>query len=173
MPTTVSRLSRIQSYIHLFDSRNFHYASRVVVLLFCRTPRHLISMIFTSSATPSFQSSDVVRVVGITNSSAAVSWTTPSSIPHGLGEHYYYELLWQTEGGETGKKKERVNETDGVRKEVKITGLTYNTEYSVRVQPYRSHNGYIEGGNRSDVARFRTACNGTVSFIACEVIRIL
>ena len=114
----------------------------------------------------------MVLVVGVTNSSAVVSWTTPSSIPRGLGEHYYYEILWQAED-ESGEKKERVNETDGVRKEVKITGLRYNTEYSVRVQPYRHHNGYIEGGNRSDVARFRTACNGTVSFIACEVIRIL
>ena len=115
----------------------------------------------------------MVLVVGITNSSAAVSWTTPSSIPHALGEHYYYELLWQTEGGETVEKKERVNETVGVRKEVKITGLKYNTEYSVRIQPYRHHNGYIEGGNITDVTRFRTACNGTVSFIACEVIRRL
>lgn len=126
-------------------------------------------MIVTSPATSNFKSSDVIFVAGVTNSSAVVGWTTPRSVADGLGDRYYSVLFWQADG-ETGENKQPVNETADVRSEVKITGLRYNTKYYVWLQPYRRHNGHIEEGNPTDVTPFRTACNGTGSFIACDVI---
>ena len=45
--------------------------------------------------------------------------------------------------------------------EAQIMGLTYNTNYSLRVEPYRELNGEREGGASTGVVAFKTRCIGT------------
>ena len=41
-----------------------------------------------------------------------------------------------------------------------LTGLRFNTYYTVRMQPYREHNGDRDLGTATEVIRFKTNCTG-------------
>lgn len=114
------------------------------------------------AAIPQFMSSNKPKVDDIANSSVTVSWTEAENIPSGLEGHYFY-LLWLQAEGEAEKIIKRVAQDPGNRQvNSRITGLQFNTKYSIRVKPYRQHNGEQVGGTATGVTRFKTSCIGTM-----------
>ena len=109
---------------------------------------------------PRFQTSDTPDVDDITSSSARVTWSKATNIPTGIEVHYHY-MLWLQADGEREKNVTRVEQGAGEqRMEARITGLTFNKKYSLRVEPYREHNGEREGGASTGVVTFKTKCTG-------------
>ena len=60
---------------------------------------------------------------------------------------------------------------DNIRIEAKITGLVFNRNYSVSVEPYRQDSGQQEGGIATGVTTFKTSCIGIVIDIMNKVFR--
>ena len=119
---------------------------------------------------PRFQTSDTPDVDDITRSSARVIWSKATNILTGLEFHYHY-LLWLQADGEREKNVTRVEQGAGEqRMEARITGLTFNKKYSLRVEPYRELNGEREGGASTGVVTFKTKCTG-ISFTIVLITR--
>ena len=79
-------------------------------------------------------------------------------------------MLWLQADGATEKNVTRVEQGAGEqRMEARITGLTFNKKYSLRVEPYRELNGEHEGGASTGVVTFKTKCIGTINvyFYVC------
>ncbi|KAK2181248.1 hypothetical protein NP493_405g04038 [Ridgeia piscesae] len=111
----------------------------------------------TYIASPEFASSIKPVVVDVTNSSITVTWPTAMNILPGLEAHYYY-LLWLQADGAREKNVTRVEQGAGEqRMEARITGLAFNKKYSLRVEPYREHNGEREGGASTATVEFTTS----------------
>ena len=120
---------------------------------------------YFAPALPSFQSLEMPDVHDITSSSARVTWSKATNIPIGLEVHYHY-LLWLHADGAREKNVTRVEQGAGEqRMEARITGLTFNKKYSLRVEPYREHNGEREGGASTGVVTFKTTCIGILVHI--------
>ena len=79
----------------------------------------------------------------------------------GLEGKYYHYILRLKADGEKEKDVTMVPQ-DGVqpRMDSHLTGLRFNTFYTVRVQPYREHNGERDLGTATEVIRFKTNCAG-------------
>jgi len=119
-----------------------------------------IYLINTVPEIPGFHSSVKPDVDDITSSSATVRWPIASNVSVGFEDHYHY-LLWLQADGESEKNVTRVEQGAGEqRMEAGITGLTYNTKYSLRVEPYREHNGKRDEGASTGVVTFKTRCIG-------------
>ena len=58
---------------------------------------------------------------------------------------------------------------DNIRIEAKITGLVFNRNYSVSVEPYRQDSGQQERGIATGVTTFKTSCIGIVIDIMNKV----
>ena len=118
--------------------------------------------------TPYFESSDKPEVDNIHSSSVTVTWPKAKNISSGLETHYYY-IVWLQAEGKTyinTTKQTQTSKTD--RFESHITGLQFNTHYSVKVEPYRQQSKLREGGASTGVTRFKTSCAG--KWILCECI---
>ena len=123
------------------------------------------------SARPRFPSSLKPDIADITNSSARLSWPKASNISAGL-EGYYHYMLWLQADGEREKNVTRVEQGAGEqRMEARITGLTFNKKYSLRVEPYREHNGHLEGGASTGVVTFKTKCTGISAIFIYNYVR--
>ncbi|KAI0209847.1 Receptor-type tyrosine-protein phosphatase mu [Lamellibrachia satsuma] len=114
----------------------------------------------TYIAIPNFQSSDIPSVDDVTHSSAVASWSKAGNIPSGVDSHYYYVSRWRVEGETKENTTRVVQPVDNIRIEAKITGLVFNTNYSVSVEPYRQDSGQQEGGIATGVTTFKTSCIG-------------
>ncbi|KAI0224657.1 hypothetical protein LSAT2_024362 [Lamellibrachia satsuma] len=122
------------------------------------------------NAIPQFLSSNKPKVEDIANSSVTVSWTEAENIPSGL-EGHYFNLLWLQAEGEAEKIIKRVAQDPGNRQvNSRITGLQFNTKYSIRVKPYRQHNGEQVGGTATGVTRFKTSCIAPGTPVIEEII---
>ena len=89
-----------------------------------------------------------------------MGWPKASNISAGLEGHYHY-LLWLQADGEREKNVSRVGQGPGEqRMEAPITGLTFNKNYSLRIEAYRELNGKGEGGASTGVVTFKTTCIG-------------
>ena len=118
--------------------------------------------ILFAPAIPNFPSSVKPDVDDVTSSSARVRWPKATDISPGLESHYHY-MLWLQADGEREKNVTRVEQGAGEQRvEARITGLTFNKKYSLRVEPYREHNGEREGGASTGVVTFWTMCTGTL-----------
>ena len=96
----------------------------------------------------------------VTSSNATVSWPRATNVSAGFEDHYDY-VLWLQAEGEREKNVTRVEQGAGEqRMEARITGLVFNTKYSLRVEPYRDLNGEREGGASTRVVTFKTRCIG-------------
>ena len=92
-----------------------------------------------------------------------MGWSKASNISAGLEGHYHYGL-WLQADGETDTYVKQVEQGAGEqRMEAEITGLTYNTKYSLYVKPYRELNREREGGASTGVVTFKTRCLGMLS----------
>ena len=122
-----------------------------------------IYLINTVPDLPGFHSSVMPDVDNITSSSATVSWPRATNVSAAFEGHYHY-LLWLQAEGEREKNVKRVEQGAGEqRMEVRITELTYNTNYSLRVEPYRELNGERQGGASTGVVTFKTRCIGMLT----------
>ena len=120
---------------------------------------------YFAPASPSFQSLEMPDVDDITSSSARVIWSKADNISTGL-EGFYHYMLWLQADGEREKNVTRVEQGAGEqRMEARITGLTFNKKYSLRVEPYRELNGEREGGASTGVVTFKTRCIGILVHI--------
>ena len=99
----------------------------------------------------------------ITSSSVTVNWPKAKDMTAGLEDKYYHYILWLKADGENEKNVTHVSQ-DGAKRwmESRLTRLKFNTYYTVRVEPYRQHNGVQEEGNSTGVIRFKTNCTGKV-----------
>ena len=77
--------------------------------------------------------------------------------------HYYYVVWLQVDGGTRVKAMQIQHDVHSNRFESYITGLVYNTHYSVSVEAYRQQDKKHEGGSHTDVAIFKTDCIGIVT----------
>ncbi|KAI0209848.1 Receptor-type tyrosine-protein phosphatase kappa [Lamellibrachia satsuma] len=116
---------------------------------------------------PEFQPSELPTIDYVTYSSAVVSWSKAGNIPSGVDSHYYYVLRWKADTLENTKRVEQP--VDNIRIEAHITGLMFNTNYSVSVEPYRQDSGQQEGGIATGVTTFKTSCIGPHPTIIEEV----
>ena len=115
-----------------------------------------------SPAIPNFGIPQEPDVDVINSSSAVVRWPKANDIPSGLESYYYYVVWLHVDGQRSWRKADITQTADMDQLESHITGLVFNTHYSVKVDPYRRHNGKHEGGTATDVATFKTSCIGTV-----------
>ena len=119
-----------------------------------------------AAAIPHFQSSTNPELHDITDSAVTVIWREPDNIPSGLEHHYMYRM-WVQADGEAEKMMEPVKKNkDKGWVESRITDLRFNTNYSVRVKPYRQHNGEQDGGNFTGVTKFKTRCTGSKMYFS-------
>ncbi|KAK2151095.1 hypothetical protein NP493_2676g00004 [Ridgeia piscesae] len=108
---------------------------------------------------PNFLSSDKPDIEDITSSSVTVNWPKANQMTSGLEGKYYRYILWLKADGEKEKNVTMVPQ-DGAkpRMDSHLTGLRFNTYYTVRVQPYREHNGDRDLGAATGVITFKTNC---------------
>ena len=122
-----------------------------------------------AAAIPRFQSSTKPELHDITDSAVTVMWPEPDNIPSGLEDHYMYRM-WLQADGEAEQMMEPVKKKkDKGFIESRITGLRFNTNYSVGVKPYRQQNGDQGGGNFTGVTKLKTRCTGRKYFIPLNV----
>ena len=115
---------------------------------------------------PGFHSSIKPHIGDVTSTSATVTWPKASNISTGLEGHYLY-ILWLQADGVSEQNTARVGQGAGEQLiEAQITGLKVNTNYSLRVQPYRqlSDSEEREGGTSTEIVAFKTRCPGIVCF---------
>ena len=128
-------------------------------------------MLFPTGS-PYYKTSDRPTVEDVTNSSVVVSWPKAKNIPTGLEIHYYY-IVWLQTGEGTFINVSRVPQvTDLDRLQSRITGLTFNTNYSVKLEPYRKYNERRQSGTSIGVTRFKTSCKGIFNSILCTFFLI-
>ena len=108
------------------------------------------------SAPPYFDSSDKPYVDEISSSSAVVTWPNAKGIATDLESHYYYVLSIQTEG-EASWKSQKI---DVRLLKSRIMELSFNTNYSVKIEPFRYHDDINEKGTTTGITRFKTDCIG-------------
>ena len=121
------------------------------------------------AAKPKFRSPVTPNINDVTSSSATVSWPRATDLPTGLETHYHY-MLWLQADGEREKNVTRVEQGAGEqRMEARITGLTFNKKYSLRVEPYRELKGEREGGASTGVVKFKTKCTGIMTNVYISV----
>ena len=105
---------------------------------------------------PQFEQSDAPAVQDVTGSSVIVTWSKPKSIQTGLERHYYYIVWLQTDGG-TFSNISRVQQVPSMQRlQYKITGLTFDTNYSVYIEPFRQQDERRESGTMTKTIMFRT-----------------
>ena len=110
--------------------------------------------------TPYFESSDKPEIDNIHSSSVTVRWPKAKNISSGLETHYYY-IVWLQAEGRTYINKTKLSQISNTdRFETHISGLTFNTHYLVKVEPYRQQNEVRESGMSTGVTRFKTRCIG-------------
>ena len=115
---------------------------------------------------PSFTSSAKANFEDITVSSVIVSWPKALNTTPDLGGDYYVYIVRLEADEETNKNVTRVaHDSDKSLIQSRITGLKFNTNYKVSVQPYRVHNGEQDGGRATYSTKFKTNCKGKVLHI--------
>ena len=102
--------------------------------------------ILFSSATPRLALSDKPEVDRISSSSVTVRWPSARNSTSGLETHYYYTVWIKAEGGSYKDMSKQLHTSSTDRFESHITGLQFNTNYSVRVEPNRQQNDISEAG---------------------------
>ncbi|KAI0234091.1 hypothetical protein LSAT2_015703 [Lamellibrachia satsuma] len=107
---------------------------------------------------PYYKTSDKPIVEDVTSSSVVVSWPKTKTISIGLEIHYYY-IVWLQTGGGTFINVSRILQLAGLdRLQSRITGLTFNTNYSVKIEPYRQQKERRQNGTSTGVTLFKTSC---------------
>ncbi|KAK2181763.1 hypothetical protein NP493_383g04047 [Ridgeia piscesae] len=112
----------------------------------------------TYISSPRFASSDKPDVDRISSSSVTVRWPSARNITSGLETHYYYTVWIKAEGGSYKDMSKQPHTSNTDRFESHITGLQFNTHYSVKVEPYRQQNELSEAGTSTGVTTFKTPC---------------
>ena len=120
---------------------------------------------FVPTATPRFETSARLTVDVLNSSAVIVSWSKATNIPSAVDTHYYYVVWLQVDGGTRVKATQIQHDVHSNRFESYITGLVYNTHYSVSVEAYRQQDEKHEGGNHTDDAIFKTDCIGMVTVV--------
>ncbi|KAI0213492.1 hypothetical protein LSAT2_001474 [Lamellibrachia satsuma] len=72
--------------------------------------------------------------------------------------HYFYIVWLQAEGKTYLNTTKQTQTSNTNRFETHITGLQFNTYYSVKVEPYRQQNELREAGTSTGLTRFKTTC---------------
>ena len=112
------------------------------------------------SATPRLASSVKPDVDPISSSSVTVRWPSSRNITSGEENHYFYTVWIKAEGGSYKDMSKHPHTSSTDRFESHITGLQFNTHYSVKVEPYRQQNDISEAGTSTGVTTFKTRCIG-------------
>ena len=119
-----------------------------------------------TTAIPRLETSARPTVDALNSSAVVVSWSKATNIPSALEDHYYYVVWLQVDGGTRVKVTQIQHDVHTNRFESYITGLVYNTHYSVSVEAYRQQDEKHEGGSLTDVAIFKTDCIGIVTVVS-------
>ena len=87
-------------------------------------------------------------------------WPKAKNIPSGLDTYYHY-IIWLQADEKTYMNTTNQPQTSNTdRFESHITGLQFNTYYSVKIEPYRQKNELREAGTSTGVTRLKTSCIG-------------
>ena len=118
-----------------------------------------------SSATRHIPKIDRLEVDHISSSSVTVRWPSAWNVTSGDGTGYhYYWVSIRPDGGSYRSYVDvpiqpHTSNTDQF--ESNVTGLQFNTNYSVEVTPYIRYDDFIRVGISTGVSRFKTLCIGT------------
>ncbi|KAK2191690.1 hypothetical protein NP493_48g07132 [Ridgeia piscesae] len=107
---------------------------------------------------PDFETSAKTKVDVINSSAVVVSWSKATNIPSAVEDHYYYVVWLQVDEGTRVNVTQIQHDVHSNRFESYITGLVYNTHYSVWVEAFRQQDKNHEGGTHTDDAIFKTDC---------------
>ena len=117
------------------------------------------------TAIPRFETSARPTVNVLNSSAVVVSWSNATNIPSAVENHYYYVVWLQVDGGTRVKVTQIQHDVHRNRLESYISGLVYNTHYSVSVETYRQQDKTHEGGTHTDDAIFKTDCIGIMTVV--------
>ena len=120
---------------------------------------------FVPTAIPRFDTSARPTVDVINSSAVVVSWSKATNVPSAVEDHYYYVVWLQVDGGTRVNVTQIQHDVHSNRFESYITGLVYNTHYSVWVEAFRQQDKNHEGGSHTDDAIFKTDCIGIVTVV--------
>jgi len=77
-------------------------------------------------------------------------------VPSGVSEYYGYKITYGNDD-----KNQYINHDDKKTTiTVTLTGLNYNTEYQLKVEPYRIMKGVYDNGDGYPMKTFKTKCAG-------------
>ena len=109
-------------------------------------------------------------VTDVTDSSAVVTWEQIDDVPSGLEKYYEYEMEYTQRLGSSSWSAWSVWETyshhsSADTQQDTLTGLTFNTDYRVRMKSYRVQ----DRSNREETLttsyrEFSTSCKGVPSY---------
>ncbi|KAI0213980.1 hypothetical protein LSAT2_000932 [Lamellibrachia satsuma] len=87
-----------------------------------------------------------------------VRWPKAKNIPTSLDSYYRYIVWLQYEGKTYMNTTKQPQTSNTYRFESLITGLQFNTHYSVKIEPYRQQNELREAGTSTGITGFKTIC---------------
>ena len=116
--------------------------------------------VLVSPGNPYFKTTDKPRLEDITSSSVVVSWSKATDVTPGLESHYYY-VVWLGLRGGTFDNVSRQQDVTGLNTlKSRLTGLSFNTNYSVKIEPFRQQDERRQSGTKTQVVHFKTVCKG-------------
>jgi hypothetical protein len=103
---------------------------------------------------------ETVTLGPTTNSTITVSWQQIKNLPS-VPEGYYKYLVDYRTSSDPYKRGPTVNHVASQElNTATVYGLVHNTEYDLRVTPFREMRGQEGRGNTYDKVTTRTRCNG-------------
>ncbi|KAK2177789.1 hypothetical protein NP493_578g03003 [Ridgeia piscesae] len=96
----------------------------------------------------------------ISNSSVTVRWPSAWNFTSGEGT-YLYSVIIRADGWSHVDVLTHPHTSNTDTFELHITGLDFNTYYSVRVKPLHQSDDFIKFGRSTGISRFKTLCIGT------------
>ena len=129
------------------------------VMKLTHTP-YVRNCVLVSPGNPYFKTTDKPRLEDITSSSVVVSWSKATDVTPGLESHYYY-VVWLGLRGGTFHNVSRQQDATGLNTlKSRLTGLSFNTNYSVKIEPFRQQDERRQSGTKTQVVHFKTVCKG-------------
>ncbi|KAK2156716.1 hypothetical protein NP493_1948g00003 [Ridgeia piscesae] len=109
---------------------------------------------------PFFKTTDKPGVEDITSSSILVSWPKANDVTPGLESHYYYVVWLGLREGIFNNVSSLQEAADQHTLRSRITGLSFNTNFSVQIEPFRQLDDRRQSGTKTQIVHFKTGCRG-------------
>ena len=103
---------------------------------------------------------ETVNTRATTNSTITITWQQIRNLPTVPDGYYMYLLDYRTGSGSYRRGPDVSHDPSSDSNTATVTDLVYNTEYVIRVSPYRTMRSDTEYGRSYDTFNVKTNCNG-------------